>query len=53
MKSGMAAALPATQVIPSQPKHRQGRLIFSSVIDEETYSLGTRPLLGDLGGIDA
>jgi len=53
MKSGVAAALLAIRALARRPDSWRGRLLFTSVVDEEAYSIGARALLGELDGIDA
>ena len=45
MKAGVAAALLATRALASRRDLWRGRLLFSSVVDEEAYSLGARALI--------
>jgi acetylornithine deacetylase/succinyl-diaminopimelate desuccinylase-like protein len=45
MKSGVAAAMLATRALASRRDLWQGTLVFSSVVDEEAYSLGARALI--------
>jgi succinyl-diaminopimelate desuccinylase len=45
MKSGLAAAMLATRALDRRRDLWSGTLIFSSVVDEEAYSLGARALI--------
>jgi succinyl-diaminopimelate desuccinylase len=45
MKSGLVAAMLATRALAQQPDLWQGTVIFSSVVDEEAYSLGAHALI--------
>lgn len=45
MKSGVAAAMLATRALHEQRDHWRGTVIFSSVVDEEAYSIGARALI--------
>jgi acetylornithine deacetylase/succinyl-diaminopimelate desuccinylase-like protein len=45
MKSGLAAAMLATRALAQRRDLWQGRLLFSSVVDEEAYSIGARALI--------
>jgi len=45
MKAGVAAAMLATRALASRPDRWRGTVIFTSVVDEEAYSLGARALL--------
>ena len=45
MKSGIAAAMLATRALAQRPDLWSGTVIFSSVVDEEAYSLGARALI--------
>jgi succinyl-diaminopimelate desuccinylase len=47
MKAGVAATLLATRALANRRDLWRGRLIFSSVVDEEAYSLGARALISD------
>lgn len=51
MKAGLAAAMLATRALASRRDLWQGTVIFSSVVDEEAYSLGARALIDS--GIEA
>lgn len=43
MKSGVAAAMLATRALHQQRDRWQGTVIFSSVVDEEAFSIGAAP----------
>ena len=45
MKSGVAAAMLATRALDRHRGRWQGSVIFSSVVDEEAYSIGARALI--------
>jgi succinyl-diaminopimelate desuccinylase len=45
MKSGIAAALLVTRALAQRPGAWPGTVIFSSVVDEEAYSLGAHALI--------
>ncbi len=45
MKSGVAAAMLATRALAERRDLWKGTLIFSSVVDEEAYSIGARALV--------
>jgi acetylornithine deacetylase/succinyl-diaminopimelate desuccinylase-like protein len=45
MKSGVAAAMLVTRALAERRDLWQGTLIFSSVVDEEAYSIGARALV--------
>jgi len=45
MKSGVAAAMLATRALAQNRDRWQGSIIFSSVVDEEAYSIGARALI--------
>jgi succinyl-diaminopimelate desuccinylase len=45
MKSGVAATLLAMRALANRRDFWQGKLIFSSVVDEEAYSIGARSLI--------
>jgi acetylornithine deacetylase/succinyl-diaminopimelate desuccinylase-like protein len=45
MKSGVAAAMMAIRALAARRDLWQGKLIFSSVVDEEAYSLGAHALI--------
>jgi succinyl-diaminopimelate desuccinylase len=45
MKSGVAATLLAARALARRRDLWRGRLIFSSVVDEEAYSIGARALI--------
>ena len=47
MKSGVAAAMLVTRALHRELDLWSGTLIFSSVVDEEAYSLGARALIDD------
>jgi acetylornithine deacetylase/succinyl-diaminopimelate desuccinylase-like protein len=47
MKSGVVAAMLATRALAQNRDRWQGTLIFTSVVDEEAYSLGARSLIAD------
>ena len=51
MKSGVAAAMLATRALHRRRDLWSGTLIFSSVVDEEAYSIGARALIAS--GIQA
>ncbi|HEY7033212.1 MAG TPA: M20/M25/M40 family metallo-hydrolase [Thermomicrobiales bacterium] len=51
MKAGVAAAMLATRALAQRRELWRGTLIFSSVVDEEAYSIGTHALID--AGIDA
>jgi succinyl-diaminopimelate desuccinylase len=51
MKSGVAAAMLAARTLDRHRGHWQGTVIFSSVVDEEAYSIGARALIAS--GIQA
>lgn len=51
MKSGVAAAMLATRALAQRRDLWRGTLVFSSVVDEEAYSLGAHALID--GGIAA
>ena len=51
MKAGIAAAMLATRALAQQSELWSGTVIFSSVVDEEAYSLGAHSLID--GGITA
>jgi acetylornithine deacetylase/succinyl-diaminopimelate desuccinylase-like protein len=48
MKSGVAAAMLATRALDRARDRRRGTVIFTSVVDEEAFSIGARALV-DLG----
>ena len=45
MKSGVAAAMLATRALVQHRERWHGSVIFSSVVDEEAYSIGARALI--------
>jgi acetylornithine deacetylase/succinyl-diaminopimelate desuccinylase-like protein len=45
MKSGVAAAMLATRALAQNRERWHGSLIFSTVVDEEAYSIGARALI--------
>jgi acetylornithine deacetylase/succinyl-diaminopimelate desuccinylase-like protein len=45
MKSGVAAAMLATRVLAQHRDRWRGTVIFTSVVDEEAYSIGARALI--------
>ena len=45
MKSGVAAAMMATRALAKHREHWRGAVVFSSVVDEEAYSIGARALI--------
>lgn len=45
MKSGVAAAMLATRALARRPDLWRGTVIFTSVVDEEAYSVGARGLV--------
>lgn len=45
MKSGVAAAMLATRALDRHRDRWQGSLLFTSVVDEEAYSIGARALI--------
>ncbi len=45
MKSGVAAAMLATRALAQNREHWRGSVVFSSVVDEEAYSIGARALI--------
>ncbi|MCA9864256.1 MAG: M20/M25/M40 family metallo-hydrolase, partial [Thermomicrobiales bacterium] len=45
MKSGVAAAMLATRVLAQHREGWRGTVIFTSVVDEEAYSLGAHALI--------
>jgi acetylornithine deacetylase/succinyl-diaminopimelate desuccinylase-like protein len=45
MKSGVAAAMLATRFLAANPGYWSGTLIFTSVVDEEAYSIGAHALI--------
>jgi acetylornithine deacetylase/succinyl-diaminopimelate desuccinylase-like protein len=45
MKSGVAAAMLATRALAQNRDHWRGSVVFSSVVDEEAYSIGARALI--------
>ncbi|MEA2513634.1 MAG: hypothetical protein QOJ59_3121 [Thermomicrobiales bacterium] len=45
MKAGVAAAMLATRALAGRPDLWRGTLIFSSVVDEEAYSIGAHALI--------
>jgi len=49
MKSGVAAAMLATRALAQHRDRWRGSVVFSSVVDEEAYSIGARALI-DSGG---
>ena len=51
MKSGVAAAMLATRALAQNREHWRGSVVFSSVVDEEAYSIGARALIAS--GISA
>jgi acetylornithine deacetylase/succinyl-diaminopimelate desuccinylase-like protein len=51
MKSGVAAAMLATRALAQNRDRWQGSVMFSSVVDEEAYSIGARMLIAS--GIQA
>jgi succinyl-diaminopimelate desuccinylase len=51
MKSGVAAAMLATRALDRDRDRWQGSVVFSSVVDEEAYSIGARALIAS--GIQA
>jgi acetylornithine deacetylase/succinyl-diaminopimelate desuccinylase-like protein len=48
MKAGVAAAMLATRALARRPDLWRGTVIFSSVVDEEAYSVGARALVRDI-----
>lgn len=53
MKSGIAAAMLATRALARRPDLWSGTVIFSSVVDEEAYSLGAHALIESDIAVDA
>jgi acetylornithine deacetylase/succinyl-diaminopimelate desuccinylase-like protein len=51
MKSGVAAAMLATRALARNRKRWRGSVLFTSVVDEEAYSIGARALIAS--GIQA
>jgi acetylornithine deacetylase/succinyl-diaminopimelate desuccinylase-like protein len=51
MKSGVAAAMLATRALAQNRERWRGSVVFSSVVDEEAYSIGARALIAS--GISA
>jgi acetylornithine deacetylase/succinyl-diaminopimelate desuccinylase-like protein len=51
MKSGVAAAMLATRALAQHRERWHGSVVFSSVVDEEAYSIGARALIAS--GIQA
>jgi acetylornithine deacetylase/succinyl-diaminopimelate desuccinylase-like protein len=51
MKSGVAAAMLATRALAQNRDRWRGSVVFSSVVDEEAYSIGARALISS--GIQA
>jgi acetylornithine deacetylase/succinyl-diaminopimelate desuccinylase-like protein len=51
MKAGVAAAMLATRALAEHRERWHGSVIFSSVVDEEAYSIGARALIAS--GIQA
>jgi acetylornithine deacetylase/succinyl-diaminopimelate desuccinylase-like protein len=51
MKSGVAAAMLATRALAQNRDRWRGSVVFSSVVDEEAYSIGARALIAS--GIQA
>jgi succinyl-diaminopimelate desuccinylase len=51
MKSGVAAAMLATRALAQNQDRWRGSVVFSSVVDEEAYSIGARALIAS--GIQA
>jgi succinyl-diaminopimelate desuccinylase len=51
MKSGVAAAMLATRALARDLERWRGSVLFTSVVDEEAYSIGARALIAS--GIDA
>lgn len=47
MKSGLVAAMLATRALARNPDRWRGTVVFTSVVDEEAYSLGARSLIAD------
>jgi succinyl-diaminopimelate desuccinylase len=47
MKSGVAAAMLATRALASDAASWSGTVIFTSVVDEEAYSVGAHALIND------
>jgi succinyl-diaminopimelate desuccinylase len=45
MKSGVAAAMLATRALDQHRQRWRGTVLFTSVVDEEAYSLGARTLI--------
>ncbi len=45
MKAGVAAAMLATRALARRPEGWRGTLLFTSVVDEEAYSIGARALI--------
>jgi succinyl-diaminopimelate desuccinylase len=45
MKSGVATAMMATRWLHQHREHWRGTVLFSSVVDEEAYSIGARTLI--------
>ena len=45
MKSGVAAAMLATRALARNRERWRGSVVFSSVVDEEAYSIGARALI--------
>ena len=45
MKSGVAAAMLATRALAQNRERWHGSVVFSSVVDEEAYSIGARALI--------
>ena len=51
MKSGVAAAMLAARALARNREHWRGSVLFTSVVDEEAYSIGARALIAS--GIQA
>lgn len=47
MKSGVAAAMLTTRFLARHPQLWRGTVIFTSVVDEEAYSIGANALIAD------
>src|SRR5687767_13557669 len=45
MKSGVAAAMLATRALAAARDRWRGTILFTSVVDEEAYSIGARALI--------
>ena len=52
MKSGVAAAMLATRALGQNRERWHGSVVFSSVVDEEAYSIGARTLIASGIGAD-